>query len=138
MFLAALKFLRRIVGIKDELYNRYITTNKLLQPVVKAFLGSDLKLTLQTAGEPKPNVKWTRNSDSFDDEEGYNVYEDDMGCHIEMSGLTADFSGKYTLTAVNLAGRATKSVMVQVLNDEKIYEAYKQFKRYVFITQFKK
>ena len=107
-------------------------------PVVKAFLGSDLKLTLQTAGEPKPNVKWTRNSDSFDDEEGYNVYEDDMGCHIEMSGLTADFSGKYTLTAVNLAGRATKSVMVQVLNDEKIYEAYKQFKRYVFITQFKK
>merc|ERR1719450_315169 len=44
--LAALKFSRRIIGIKDELYNRYITVVKLLQPVVKAFLANGHRYNL--------------------------------------------------------------------------------------------
>ena len=98
-------------------------------PVVKTFVGSDLKLTLQVSGEPRPTIRWTKNSEDIEDLEGYNVYDDDMGCHVEISSISSDYSGKYTLTAINLAGRATKSIMVQVLSDQKIYEAYKQFKR---------
>ncbi|NXI19684.1 P4R3B phosphatase, partial [Irena cyanogastra] len=36
--LCALRFLRRIIGLKDELYNRYITLGNLFEPVVNAVL----------------------------------------------------------------------------------------------------
>merc|ERR1719494_13160 len=35
--LAALRFCRRIVGLKDEFYNRYIVKGKLFLPIVEAF-----------------------------------------------------------------------------------------------------
>lgn len=35
--LAALRFCRKIIGVKDEFYNRYITKGRLLAPIVKAF-----------------------------------------------------------------------------------------------------
>ncbi|XP_019523451.1 PREDICTED: serine/threonine-protein phosphatase 4 regulatory subunit 3B-like [Hipposideros armiger] len=38
--LSALRFMRSIIGIKDELYNRYIIKGNLLQPVVNALLGN--------------------------------------------------------------------------------------------------
>uniref|UniRef100_U3KGV1 Serine/threonine-protein phosphatase 4 regulatory subunit 3-like central domain-containing protein n=1 Tax=Ficedula albicollis TaxID=59894 RepID=U3KGV1_FICAL len=36
--LCALRFMRRIIGLKDELYNRYITLGNLFEPVVNAVL----------------------------------------------------------------------------------------------------
>ncbi|NXU35328.1 P4R3B phosphatase, partial [Drymodes brunneopygia] len=36
--LSALRFMRRIIGLKDQLYNRYITLGKLFEPVVNAVL----------------------------------------------------------------------------------------------------
>ncbi|NXP57486.1 P4R3B phosphatase, partial [Chloropsis cyanopogon] len=36
--LCALRFMRRIIGLKDELYNRYITLGNLFEPVVNALL----------------------------------------------------------------------------------------------------
>ncbi|NXH44351.1 P4R3B phosphatase, partial [Dicaeum eximium] len=36
--LCAVRFMRRIIGLKDELYNRYITLGNLFEPVVKALL----------------------------------------------------------------------------------------------------
>ncbi|NWH99657.1 P4R3B phosphatase, partial [Tichodroma muraria] len=36
--LSALRFMRRIVGLKDELYNRYIALGNLFEPVVNAIL----------------------------------------------------------------------------------------------------
>ncbi|KAK3093571.1 hypothetical protein FSP39_017545 [Pinctada imbricata] len=36
--LCALRFMRRIIGLKDEFYNRYITKGCLFKPVVMAFL----------------------------------------------------------------------------------------------------
>ena len=38
MTAAALRFCRRIVGLKDEFYNRYIVRDNLLAPIVKAFI----------------------------------------------------------------------------------------------------
>ena len=34
---AALRFCRKIIGVKDEFYNRYITKGKLLVPIIQAF-----------------------------------------------------------------------------------------------------
>ena len=36
-FLDSLRFLRRVVGLKDEFYNRYIVKGQLFDPVISAF-----------------------------------------------------------------------------------------------------
>ena len=46
IFAAALRFCRRIVGLKEESYNQYIVKNNLLAPVVKAFLANGRKYNL--------------------------------------------------------------------------------------------
>uniref|UniRef100_S4RMQ4 SMEK homolog 1, suppressor of mek1 (Dictyostelium) n=1 Tax=Petromyzon marinus TaxID=7757 RepID=S4RMQ4_PETMA len=44
--LCALRFMRRIVGMKDELYNRYIIKGNLFDPVVRAFLNNGSRYNL--------------------------------------------------------------------------------------------
>ncbi len=44
--LAALRFCRRIVGLKDEFYNRYIVRNNLFKPIVKAFIANGRRYNL--------------------------------------------------------------------------------------------
>lgn len=43
---AALRFCRRIVGLKDEFYNRYIVRDNLLAPIVKAFMANGRRYNL--------------------------------------------------------------------------------------------
>ena len=45
-FSAALRFCRRIVGLKDEFYNRYIIYKNLLSPIVKAFMANGRRYNL--------------------------------------------------------------------------------------------
>uniref|UniRef100_A0A8C4N0N7 SMEK homolog 1, suppressor of mek1 (Dictyostelium) n=1 Tax=Eptatretus burgeri TaxID=7764 RepID=A0A8C4N0N7_EPTBU len=44
--LCALRFMRRIVGMKDELYNRYIVKGNLFDPIVGAFLHNGSRYNL--------------------------------------------------------------------------------------------
>nr|XP_002197438.4 serine/threonine-protein phosphatase 4 regulatory subunit 3B-like [Taeniopygia guttata] len=44
--LSALRFMRRIIGLKDELYNCYITVGNLFEPVVNAVLDNGNKCNL--------------------------------------------------------------------------------------------
>ncbi|NWT74166.1 P4R3B phosphatase, partial [Prunella himalayana] len=44
--LCALRFMRRIIGLKDELYNRYITLGNLFEPVINAVLDNRNKCNL--------------------------------------------------------------------------------------------
>uniref|UniRef100_A0A8C3EFT5 Serine/threonine-protein phosphatase 4 regulatory subunit 3-like central domain-containing protein n=1 Tax=Corvus moneduloides TaxID=1196302 RepID=A0A8C3EFT5_CORMO len=58
--LCALHFMRRIIGLKDELYNRYITLGNLFEPVVNAVLDNRnrcnlLKSALTELFEFNPN-----------------------------------------------------------------------------------
>ena len=46
MSAAALRFCRRIVGLKDEFYNRYIVRDNLLAPIVKAFIANGRRYNL--------------------------------------------------------------------------------------------
>ncbi|KAM6954579.1 serine/threonine-protein phosphatase 4 regulatory subunit 3 [Aplochiton taeniatus] len=47
--LCALRFMRRIIGLKDEFYNRYIMRNFLFEPVVKAFLSNGSRYNLMNS-----------------------------------------------------------------------------------------
>ncbi|XP_062406363.1 serine/threonine-protein phosphatase 4 regulatory subunit 3 isoform X2 [Sardina pilchardus] len=47
--LCALRFMRKIIGLKDEFYNRYIMRNFLFEPVVKAFLNNGTRYNLMNS-----------------------------------------------------------------------------------------
>ncbi|KAI1895869.1 hypothetical protein AGOR_G00111200 [Albula goreensis] len=47
--LCALRFMRKIIGLKDEFYNRYIMKNFLFEPVVKAFLNNGSRYNLMNS-----------------------------------------------------------------------------------------
>ncbi|KPP77913.1 serine/threonine-protein phosphatase 4 regulatory subunit 3A-like [Scleropages formosus] len=47
--LCALRFMRKIIGLKDEFYNRYIMRNFLFEPVVKAFLNNGSRYNLMNS-----------------------------------------------------------------------------------------
>ncbi|XP_069787587.1 serine/threonine-protein phosphatase 4 regulatory subunit 3B-like isoform X2 [Narcine bancroftii] len=44
--LCALRFMRRIIGLKDEFYNRYITKGSLFEPVINAFMDNGTRYNL--------------------------------------------------------------------------------------------
>ncbi|XP_002926756.1 serine/threonine-protein phosphatase 4 regulatory subunit 3B [Ailuropoda melanoleuca] len=44
--LSALRFMRRMIGLKDELYNCYIIKGNLFEPVVNAFLGNGTRYNM--------------------------------------------------------------------------------------------
>lgn len=39
-FAGALRFMRKIVGLKEEFYNRYIVKGNLFKPIVEAFVAN--------------------------------------------------------------------------------------------------
>ena len=46
LVVAAVRFLRPCIGLKDDFYNRYLVRNNLLQPVVKAFVENGKRYNL--------------------------------------------------------------------------------------------
>lgn len=42
----ALRFMRRIIGLKDEYYNRYIIKGNLFEPVINALLDNGTRYNL--------------------------------------------------------------------------------------------
>ena len=40
LFTGALRFMRKIVGLKEEFYNRYIVKGNLFKPIVEAFIAN--------------------------------------------------------------------------------------------------
>lgn len=45
-FQGALRFMRRIIGLKDEYYNRYIIKGNLFEPVINALLDNGTRYNL--------------------------------------------------------------------------------------------
>ena len=86
---------------------------------------------MKVSGEPAPKVTWQKDSIDATLIPGVTVLEDDMGSHVEISTINTDTTGKYTVTAANLAGRTTKAVLVQSVENIEVYDAYKKFKKWV-------
>merc|ERR1711892_1245807 len=107
-----------------------------MDSMVKALKDSPVKLSIQVSGEPMPKVTWRKDSVDALSIPGVTVYEDDMGSHVEISVINDETTGKYTVTAANLAGRTTKSVIVQSVENTEVYEAYKKFKKWQSLIHF--
>ena len=101
-----------------------------LEPVVKALASTPLRLAVQVAGEPRPHVTWQRDGQDVGALEGVGVYCDSGESVLEISSVTSASVGKYTVTASNLAGRTSKAVLVQAVQDVQVFEAYSQFRKW--------
>jgi len=96
--------------------------------VLKTLSGSLVKLNVRIAGEPKPAVKWMRDSVDVESLEGINVYHSEAGSCVEIPAVDKGCVGKYTVTAANTAGKVTKSITLEVLDDPDIHATYLRFK----------
>ena len=101
-----------------------------LDPIMKALSGSDLRLAVQVAGEPRPHVSWQKDGQDAADMDGVTVINDGTVFAVQISEVTPSTVGKYTVTAANLAGRTTKSVHVQAVESQLVFEAYTKFKKW--------
>ena len=111
------------------------TINSDLEPVVKALAGSRLRLPVRVGGEPTPQVAWHKDGQNAADMEGVTVSCDGGECFLEIERVDASTSGKYTISAANLAGKANKSVQVQAVENQKVFEAYTQFRKWQGMVQ---
>ena len=101
-----------------------------MDPVIKALKGSSVRLTVQVLGEPAPKVSWQRDCVSVDTFSDVSAHEDNNGvCHVDIDAVTEETEGKYTITAANTAGRTTKSIQVQMVDNQQVFEAYKKFEK---------
>ena len=46
LFVAALRLVRKVVGLKDDFYNRYIIKGDLFKPIIEAFASNGTKYNL--------------------------------------------------------------------------------------------
>ena len=63
------------------------------------------------------------------DIEGISVLTDEMGSHLDIQEVSEDSDGKYTVAAANTAGRTTKAIQVQTIDNVEVFEAYKSFSK---------
>ena len=54
---------------------------------------------------------------------------DETGHHLDILDVNEESEGKYTVAAANTAGRTTKSVQVQMIDNMEVFEAYKSFSK---------
>ena len=84
---------------------------------------------VQITGEPSPSVLWLRGNEDVNNLPGVRSYQDNSGCHLEIDKVGNNNVGKYSVVAANLAGKTTKSVTIQSVHSQQVFNAYQGFKR---------
>merc|ERR1719219_1647944 len=107
----------------------------VMDPVIKALKSSSIRLSVQVSGEPKPKVSWQKDCCDVSSAEGVTALDDEMGHHLDILDVNEESEGKYTVTAANTAGRTTKSVQVQMIDNLEVFEAYKSFSKWQGLLQ---
>ena len=85
-----------------------ITTN---EEEVRTSVGQPTTLHITVAGNPIPEIVWTKNGDPID-----HLVLQDSSLHI--SPTTDDDKGRYTVTASNSEGKSSKTIQLVVLNPQ--------------------
>ena len=98
-----------------------------MDSVIKCLKGSSVRLSVKITGEPAPRVTWTKDCVDIDNIDG--ASENEAGDILDIEAVTEETEGKYTVTASNTAGRTNKSVQVQMVKNEQVYDAYKKFEK---------
>ena len=74
-------------------------------------------------------MSWQKDCCDVYSTEGVTALDDEMGHHLDILDVNEESEGKYTVTAANTAGRTTKSVQVQMIDNLEVFEAYKSFSK---------
>jgi titin len=77
--------------------------------------GSLVRLECCVAGDPRPNIKWLKNNEVIDPDNGYKIQRSEDGTvTLIIEGAEVEDSGSYTCVADNVAGTATTQSKIRV------------------------
>lgn len=92
-----------------------VELNARMQKGFKVKAGTTLLLQAEVFGKPMPRVTWKRGDDSLKSAEGQVITQHRHNFQLEMTGVTKQHTGTYTILAENASGSKTAEIQVIVL-----------------------
>lgn len=90
-----------------------------MQKGLKVKAGTTILLEADVFGKPMPRVTWKRGDDNLKSGEGQVITHQRNYFQLEMTGVTKEHTGTYTILAENASG--SKSAEIQVIVLGKIF-----------------
>lgn len=88
-----------------------------MQKGFKVKAGTTILLEAEVFGKPMPKVTWKRDGDSLKSGEGQVITQQRNHFQLEMTAVTKEHIGTYTILAENASGSKTADVQVNVLGE---------------------
>lgn len=84
---------------------------------LKVKAGATILLEAEVFGKPMPRVTWRRGDDSLKSGEGQVITHHRHHFQLELSAVTKEHTGTYTIVAENASGSKTAEIQVDVLGE---------------------
>ena len=94
-----------------------VELNARMQKGFKVKAGTTVLLEADVFGKPRPRVTWKRGENSLKSGEGHIITHQRHHFQLEMTAVTKDHTGTYTILAENASGSKTAEVHVSVLGE---------------------
>lgn len=91
--------------------------NARTQKGFKVKAGTTVLLEADVFGKPMPKVTWKRGDDRLKSAEGQLITQQRHHFQMEMTEVTKEHTGTYTILAENASGSKTADIQVNVLGD---------------------
>lgn len=91
--------------------------NTRMQKGLKVKAGATVLLEAEVFGKPMPRVTWKRNDDSLKSGEGQVITHHRHHFKLEMTAVTKEHTGTYTILAENASGSKTAEIQFNVLGE---------------------
>lgn len=91
--------------------------NARMQKGLKVKAGTTIQLEAEVFGKPMPRVTWKRGDDSLKSGEGQVISQQRHHFQLEMTAVTKEHTGTYTILAENASGSKSAEVQVNVLGE---------------------
>lgn len=88
-----------------------------MQKGIRVKAGTTILLEAEVFGKPMPKVTWKRGDDSLKSGEGHVITQQRHHFQLEMTGVTKEHSGTYTVLAENASGSKTGEISVIILGE---------------------
>lgn len=88
-----------------------------MQKGLKVKAGSTILLEADVFGKPMPRVTWMRDDDRLKSAEGLVITQQRHHFQLEMTSVTKEHTGTYTILAENTSGSKTADIQVNVLGE---------------------
>lgn len=92
-----------------------VEMNARMQKGLTVKAGATVLLEAEVFGKPMPKVTWKRGDDNLHSAEGLTITNQRQQFQLEMTSVTKEHSGTYTLLAENASGSKKAEVIVKVL-----------------------